>query len=194
MIKKKTSCDSHCLFKSSEGWKTSLSFALCSWNWFQTLSTQMKMMNLLFPIHSSDQNISILDKGFSRNKTKPLTYSIRGRQSKRRPRSQQSILRMEMNESTCFQLQMQKQVSEILEVLLTDVILKHFLFTDWTHHSYKLVANGNQCLDMQFLLWNCNRQGPLRFPLILQEWRGGIVIQNNLFPVLPSAISCLIFT
>lgn len=90
----------------------------------------MKMMNLLFPIHISDQNISILDKDFSRNKIKSLTYSSRGRQSKRKPRSQLSILRMEKNESTCFQLQMQKEVNEILEVLLTGVILKHFLLTD----------------------------------------------------------------
>lgn len=109
--KKKTRCDSYCLFKSSKGSKTSLSFASCSWNWFQTLSTQMKMMNLLFPVHTSDQNISILDKDFSRKETKPLTYSSRGRQSMIRPRSQQSIPRTEMNESTCFQLQIQKQVN-----------------------------------------------------------------------------------
>lgn len=70
----------------------------------------------------------------------------------------------EMNESTCFQLQMQKQVNEILEVLLTGVNLMHFLLTDWTYHSYKLVANGNQCLDMQFLFWNCNRQAPWGSP------------------------------
>jgi len=35
-----------------------------------------------------------------------------------------------MEESTRFQLQMQKQVNKIPEVLLTGVILKHFILTD----------------------------------------------------------------
>lgn len=161
-MSEKTSWDSHCLFKSSKGSKISLSFASCSWNWFQTLSTQTKLMNFLFPIHTSDQNISILDKDFSRNKTKPLTYSSRGRQSKRRPSSQQSILRDEWKHM--LPITNAETSNEILEVLLTDVNLMHFLLTDWTYHSYKLVANGNQCLDMQFLFWNCNRQAPWGSP------------------------------